>query len=55
MCLDRLNAPGPLNDAVAGSCRRSFIQGVVTNIGNPKSMGWWFDFFSGGFASWFSE
>nr|WP_238992600.1 LysE family transporter [Pseudomonas fluorescens] len=41
-----MNAPGPLNDAVAGSCRQSFIQGVVTNIGNPKSMAFYAAVFS---------
>ena len=40
------NALGPLNDAVAGSCRQSFIQGVVTNIGNPKSMAFYAAVFS---------
>ncbi|BBP59931.1 LysE family translocator [Pseudomonas sp. St316] len=40
------NAPGPLNDAVDGSCRQSFIQGVVTNIGNPKSMAFYAAVFS---------
>ncbi|CAN7506760.1 LysE family translocator [Pseudomonas brassicacearum] len=40
------SAPGPLNDAVAGSCRQSFIQGVITNIGNPKSMAFYAAVFS---------
>ena len=40
------NALGPPNDAVAGSCRQSFIQGVVTNIGNPKSMAFYAAVFS---------
>lgn len=40
------HAPGPLNDAVAGSCHQSFIQGVVTNIGNPKSMAFYAAVFS---------
>ncbi|MBC3384152.1 LysE family translocator [Pseudomonas sp. Z1-12] len=40
------HAPGLLNDAVAGSCRQSFIQGVVTNIGNPKSMAFYAAVFS---------
>jgi threonine/homoserine/homoserine lactone efflux protein len=40
------NALVPLNDAVAGSCRQSFIQGVVTNIGNPKSMAFYAAVFS---------
>ena len=31
-------ALGPLSDGVAGSCGQSFMQGVITNIGNPKSM-----------------
>ncbi|MNW01517.1 Threonine efflux protein [compost metagenome] len=37
---------GPLNEAVAGSCRQSFIQGVITNIGNPKSMAFYAAVFS---------
>lgn len=40
------NAFGPLNDAVVGSCSQSFIQGVVTNIGNPKSMAFYAAVFS---------
>ena len=40
------NALGPLNDGVAGSCRQSFIQGVITNIGNPKSMAFYAAVFS---------
>lgn len=40
------NALVPLNDAVVGSCRQSFIQGVVTNIGNPKSMAFYAAVFS---------
>lgn len=35
-----------LNNAVAGSCRQSFIQGVITNIGNPKSMAFYAAVFS---------
>lgn len=37
---------GPLNDAVPGSCRQSFTQGVITNIGNPKSMAFYAAVFS---------
>ncbi|PAU55924.1 LysE family translocator [Pseudomonas sp. PICF141] len=40
------NTLGPLNDAVAGSCRQSFLQGVITNIGNPKSMAFYAAVFS---------
>jgi len=40
------NALEPLNDAVTGSCRQSFIQGVITNIGNPKSMAFYAAVFS---------
>jgi len=40
------NAPGSSNDAVAESCRQSFIQGVITNIGNPKSMAFYAAVFS---------
>ncbi|KPU59532.1 lysE type translocator family protein [Pseudomonas fluorescens] len=40
------NALRPLNNAVAGSCRQSFIQGVVTNIGNPKSLAFYAAVFS---------
>ncbi|MBA1296892.1 LysE family translocator [Pseudomonas lurida] len=40
------NALGALNDAVAGSHRQSFIQGVITNIGNPKSMAFYAAVFS---------
>ncbi|WP_411384956.1 LysE family translocator [Pseudomonas sp. MPB03] len=40
------HAPGLLSDALAGSCRQSFIQGVVTNIGNPKSMAFYAAVFS---------
>lgn len=40
------NAIGPLNDAIAGSCRQSFTQGVITNIGNPKSMAFYAAVFS---------
>jgi len=37
---------GPLNETVAVSCRQSFIQGVITNIGNPKSMAFYAAVFS---------
>ncbi|KPU61945.1 lysE type translocator family protein [Pseudomonas fluorescens] len=40
------NAPGPKDEVVAGSCKQSFIQGVVTNIGNPKSMAFYAAVFS---------
>ena len=40
------NTLRPLNDAVAGSCRQSFLQGVITNIGNPKSMAFYAAVFS---------
>jgi threonine/homoserine/homoserine lactone efflux protein len=40
------NTLGPPNDAVAGSCKQSFIQGVITNIGNPKSMAFYAAVFS---------
>ncbi|MFW9082061.1 LysE family translocator [Pseudomonas sp. P2757] len=32
--------------SVDGSCRQSFIQGIVTNIGNPKSMAFYAAVFS---------
>ncbi|SEB85024.1 Threonine/homoserine/homoserine lactone efflux protein [Pseudomonas mohnii] len=38
------SAPG--NNAVVGNFRQSFIQGVVTNIGNPKSMAFYAAIFS---------
>lgn len=37
---------GPLNEAGAGSYRQSFVQGVITNIGNPKSMAFYAAVFS---------
>lgn len=37
---------GPANDAVASNCRQSFTQGVITNIGNPKSMAFYAAVFS---------
>jgi threonine efflux protein len=37
---------GPLNNAVASDCRQSFAQGVITNIGNPKSMAFYAAVFS---------
>jgi threonine efflux protein len=40
------HAPGRPDEAVAGSCRQSFVQGVVTNIGNPKSMAFYAAVFS---------
>jgi threonine efflux protein len=38
--------PGPLTAAVGSHCRQSFFQGVVTNIGNPKSMAFYAAVFS---------
>jgi len=40
------NAVSPLEDAVVGSRRQSFAQGVITNIGNPKSMAFYAAVFS---------
>jgi threonine efflux protein len=37
---------GPANDVVVGNWRQSFFQGVVTNIGNPKSMAFYAAVFS---------
>lgn len=38
--------PGPRNGTVAGTCRQAFLQGVVTNIGNPKSIAFYAAVFS---------
>jgi threonine/homoserine/homoserine lactone efflux protein len=40
------SALAPCNDAVVANARQSFIQGVVTNIGNPKSMAFYAAIFS---------
>ena len=40
------NALEPPRDTVSGSCRQAFIQGVITNIGNPKSMAFYAAVFS---------
>lgn len=40
------SAPAALSDAAIGGCRQSFMQGVVTNIGNPKSMAFYAAVFS---------
>ncbi|QIA03992.1 LysE family translocator [Pseudomonas fluorescens] len=36
----------PSNEAAVGNFRQSFIQGVITNIGNPKSMAFYAAIFS---------
>jgi threonine efflux protein len=40
------SALAPCNNAVVGNFPQSFIQGVVTNIGNPKSMAFYAAIFS---------
>ena len=40
------SALGPQNASVAGSCRESFAQGAITNIGNPKAMAFYAAVFS---------
>jgi threonine efflux protein len=38
--------PRPVNDVMTGNWRQSFFQGLITNIGNPKSMAFYAAVFS---------
>lgn len=40
------NLPGPQDNGAVGNSRQAFVQGVVTNIGNPKAMAFYAAVFS---------